>query len=194
MADESASSDSQAWLGSAERLGMSRAWIEANARFEAAFNARDPDSVVDLLSPDFHIDATAMAVTGHNRTFSGAAGLREWVADTFAPFDEESRYEIVYIVAVGEDFVVKSERIVGHGARSGRTARTAVDQRFVGDPGRKVRPFCGLCQSPRSPRSRGAHMNGRLSRGSVHPARRWVEGRGMVAQATPGAPRAEVPA
>ena len=119
MAEGSAGSGPQAWRGSAERLGMSRAWIEATARFEAAYNSRDPDSVADLLSPNFHIDATAMAVTGHNRTFSGVAGLREWVADTFAPFDEESRYEIVDIVAVGEDFVVKSERIVGHGARSG---------------------------------------------------------------------------
>jgi len=98
---------------------MSQAQIDGHTRFAAAYDARDPDSVADLLSPDLHIDATTMAMTGHNRTFTGMAGLREWVADTFAPFDEASRYEIVDIVAVGKDFAVKSERVVGHGARSG---------------------------------------------------------------------------
>src|SRR5436190_1851615 len=54
---------------------------------------------------------------------------------------------------------------------------------------RQDQPHRNLPRPARGPRSRGVHMKGWLSRGSVDPARCWVEGRGMVARATPGAPR-----
>jgi ketosteroid isomerase-like protein len=60
---------------------------------------------------------TSTAVT--DKTYRGAEGVREWIADFFEAFDQDVRYEIEEIVADGDDFVVSVVRFVGRGARSG---------------------------------------------------------------------------
>lgn len=63
------------------------------------------------------MENTATAVT--DKTYRGAAGVREWISDFFDAFDEGAHHEIEEIVADGDDFVVSVVRIVGRGARSG---------------------------------------------------------------------------
>jgi ketosteroid isomerase-like protein len=93
--------------------------LELYERSVAAVNARDlsDELAVEIIAPDFRIENAATAVT--DKTYYGAAGVREWVRDIFEGMDEGSRYETEEILADGEDYVVARVRLVGHGLRSG---------------------------------------------------------------------------
>lgn len=98
---------------------MSQANIDISERLVAAINAREISDEVakELLAPDFRLRDTSTAVT--DKTYDGAEGLREYVSDVLAVFDEDTHFEPKEILAVGEDFVVGRLRLVGHGAKSG---------------------------------------------------------------------------
>jgi ketosteroid isomerase-like protein len=98
---------------------MSQKNVESTKRGVAALNSRElPDELAEeLLAPDYRIENVSTAVT--DRTYYGANGVREWLADFFEALDEAATYETEEILAHGEDFVVARVRIVGHGARSG---------------------------------------------------------------------------
>jgi len=93
--------------------------LELYERTVAAVNARDlsDELAAEIIAPDYRIENAATAVT--DKTYYGAAGVREWVRDMFEGMDEDSRYEIEEILADGEDYVVARVRLVGHGVRSG---------------------------------------------------------------------------
>src|SRR5271165_5018169 len=98
---------------------MSQETVELHERGVAALNARavsDELAAADLAC-GFRIENAATAIT--DKTYVGAEGVREWIRDMFAGLDEDSRYETEEILADGEDFVVASVRLVGHGAHSG---------------------------------------------------------------------------
>jgi ketosteroid isomerase-like protein len=98
---------------------MSRENLDLYERSVAAANARDisDELAAEIIAPDFRIENAATAVT--DKTYYGAAGVREWVKDIFEGMDEDSRYETEEILADGEDYVVARVRLVGHGVRSG---------------------------------------------------------------------------
>jgi ketosteroid isomerase-like protein len=66
--------------------------------------------------PEPAAENTSTAVT--DKTYYGAAGVREWISDFFDAFDPDARHEIEEVIATGEDFVVAVVRISGRGARS----------------------------------------------------------------------------
>lgn len=96
----------------------SRRNLETHARGVQAINARElPDELFEqLCTPEFRLENTSTAVT--DKTYHGAAGVREWISDFFDAFDPYARHEIEKVLATGEDFVVAVVRISGHGARS----------------------------------------------------------------------------
>jgi ketosteroid isomerase-like protein len=98
---------------------MSHENIELHHRGVAAIDAREfPDELfMELCAPEFRMENTSTAVT--DKTYYGAEGVREWIADFFEAFDQDARHEIEEIVADGDDFVVSVVRFVGRGARSG---------------------------------------------------------------------------
>ena len=98
---------------------MSQENIDLHRRASAALDAREfPDELfMELCAPEFRMENTSTAVT--DKTYVGAEGVREWIADFFEAFDQDARHEIEQIVADGEDFVVSVVRFVGRGARSG---------------------------------------------------------------------------
>ncbi len=102
---------------------MSRANEEIVLRYTEAVSARRVPE--ELLAPDFRIENVITAVT--DRTYHGAEGVRQWIADFFDVLDEDARYE-VRPIASGDDFVVGYSRIFGRGATSGMP----VDLRFYG--------------------------------------------------------------
>lgn len=97
---------------------MSQANIDLHRRGVAAIDAREfPDEVFrELCAPDFRMENSATAVT--DKTYYGAEGVREWIADFFEAFDRHAHHEIDEIVADGDDFVVSVVRFVGRGAHS----------------------------------------------------------------------------
>jgi ketosteroid isomerase-like protein len=97
---------------------MSQANIELHERAVAAINGREMSHELaeELLAPDFYMENLLTAVT--DKTYHGAAGVREWISDTFEVVGEGAHYETEEILADGEGFVVARVRIVGHGARS----------------------------------------------------------------------------
>ena len=67
----------------------------------------------DLLSPDFRLHDTVS-----DKTYVGAAGLHEWLADLLDGVGGCARCGIEEVIAVGEDFAVGSVALVGQ-AQSG---------------------------------------------------------------------------
>jgi ketosteroid isomerase-like protein len=98
---------------------MSQENIGLYERVMAALDAREMSDEVaeEILAPDFRIENLDTAITA--KTYHGASGVREWIADTFDGLDANARYEIDEIMADCDDFVVGRVRIVGQGARSG---------------------------------------------------------------------------
>jgi ketosteroid isomerase-like protein len=98
---------------------MSQENIDRHERFVAAVNTREISDEIaeELLAPDCRIVNISTPVT--DNTYSGAGGVRKWLSDTFDGLDESTRWEVEEIVADGDDFVVASVRLVGHGASSG---------------------------------------------------------------------------
>jgi len=98
---------------------MSQANVDLYERGVAAMNAREvtDELAEELLAPGFRMENTSTAVT--DKTYVGAEGVREWIRDMFEAFDDESRYGTEEIIAVGDDFVVARNRVVGRGAVSG---------------------------------------------------------------------------
>lgn len=78
-----------------------------------------------LLTPDFRIENASTAVT--EKTYYGAAGLREWARDFFEAFGDDVRWE-VETLAHGDGYLVSLNRLVGHGAASG----APLDLRWTG--------------------------------------------------------------
>lgn len=93
--------------------------VELYERLMAALDTREmSDELADeMLEPGFRIENASTAVT--DKTYFGAQGVREWIANTFDGLDAHARYGIEEILADGDDFVVGWVRIVGQGARSG---------------------------------------------------------------------------
>ncbi|HTQ68806.1 MAG TPA: nuclear transport factor 2 family protein [Solirubrobacteraceae bacterium] len=98
---------------------MSQENLDVYERAMATLAARviSDELASELLAPDFRIENAATAVT--DKTYDGAAGVREWVRDIYEGMDEDSRYETEEILADGEDYVVARVRLVGHGVHSG---------------------------------------------------------------------------
>jgi ketosteroid isomerase-like protein len=98
---------------------MSRENIDRHERFVAAVNTREISDEIaeELIAPDCRIVNISTPVT--DNTYSGVAGMRKWLSDTFDGLDEGTRWEVEEIVADGDDFVVARMSLVGHGARSG---------------------------------------------------------------------------
>jgi ketosteroid isomerase-like protein len=98
---------------------MSRENIDLHERFVAALNTREISDEIaeELIAPDCRVVNISTLVT--DNTYSGVAGVRRWLGDTFDGLDEGTRYEVEEIVADGDDFVVARMCLVGHGARSG---------------------------------------------------------------------------
>lgn len=94
---------------------MSQENVELFLRGAEAINARDVPGA--LLAPDFRIENIITAVS--DKTYHGAAGVREWLSDTFDAFAEGARYEVEEIIDDGDDFVVARVALLGNGARSG---------------------------------------------------------------------------
>ena len=97
---------------------MSQETLEIAARLTAAINTRviSDELAEDLIAPDYLIENVSTAVS--DRTFHGAAGLREWMSDTFEVLDHEARYDVEEVLADGKDFLVARVCITGRGARS----------------------------------------------------------------------------
>lgn len=94
---------------------MSHPNVELVRRGAEAINARElPEG---LVTADVRMENVSTAVT--EKTYLGAAGVRDWMNDFFDAFGEGARYEVEEIVAVGDDFVVAVNRFVGSGLRSG---------------------------------------------------------------------------
>jgi ketosteroid isomerase-like protein len=92
--------------------------INLGERLVAAVNAGAlSDALAEqLLTPDFRIDNASTAVT--DKTYYGAAGMREWARDFFEAFDGDAHWGLE-TVAHGDDYLVSMNRLVGHGAASG---------------------------------------------------------------------------
>jgi ketosteroid isomerase-like protein len=98
---------------------VSQETLDAYMEAAEAINARhvSDDAAERLLAPGFRMENLSTALT--EKTYHGAAGVREWIRDTFEVVDESSRYEVETVIANSEDFVVARVGIVGHGALSG---------------------------------------------------------------------------
>lgn len=98
---------------------MTRRNVELQRRGVAAIDAREfSDELFEALcTPDFRLENTSTAVT--DKTYWGASGVREWIADFADAFDADAHHEIENVVAEGEDFVVCVLRWAGRGSRSG---------------------------------------------------------------------------
>jgi ketosteroid isomerase-like protein len=98
---------------------MSRENVALYELFIAGLDTREISDEVaeEMLAPDFRIENVDTAITA--KTYHGAPGVREWIADTFDGLDPDARFQIDEILADGDDFVVGRVRIVGQGARSG---------------------------------------------------------------------------
>jgi len=59
-----------------------------------AVNARElSDELFEqLCTPEFRLENTSTAVT--DKTYHGAAGVREWISDFFDAFDPDARHEM----------------------------------------------------------------------------------------------------
>ena len=95
---------------------------ERIALFERATAAMNPGEFSDelaaeLLAPGYRIENLSTAL--FDKTYYGADGVREWIADIFEGLDASARFEIEEIIADGDDFVVARVRLAGHGANSG---------------------------------------------------------------------------
>jgi ketosteroid isomerase-like protein len=97
---------------------MSQENVELHRRSVAAIGARVffDEPFEELCASEFRMENTSTAVT--DKTYYGAEGVRERIAEFFEAFDEDARHEIEEIVADGNDFVVSVVRFVGRGARS----------------------------------------------------------------------------
>lgn len=113
----------------------SRHNLEIHARGVQAVNARElSDELFEqLCTPDFHLQNTSTAVT--DKTYRGAAGVREWIDDFFDAFDRDARHQIEEVIAATDDLVVAVVSIAGVGARSGAplVLRWVNVTRFEGD-------------------------------------------------------------
>ena len=98
---------------------MSQENIDRHERFVAAVNTREISDEIaeELIALDCRVVNISTPVT--DNTYTGVAGVRKWLSDTFDGLDEGTRYEVEEIVADGDDFVVARMCLVGHGARSG---------------------------------------------------------------------------
>jgi ketosteroid isomerase-like protein len=98
---------------------MSQENVKLHLRGVAAVNSREfsDELFAELCAPGFRMENTSTAIT--DKTYYGAAGVRQWISDFFEAFDDETYYENEAIIADGEDFVVARVRFVGRGLRSG---------------------------------------------------------------------------
>ena len=89
--------------------------MEIVQRVYAAFNERDADEAVDLVSPRFFFQSEFGALSG--RRYEGRVGFRRYfrdMADVWASF----QIELDEIEAVGEAVIVAyRERAIGRGSR-----------------------------------------------------------------------------
>jgi ketosteroid isomerase-like protein len=85
-----------------------------NAGVEAV-NSRVVDDA--LFTDDFEIVNVSNALT--DKTYRGAAGVREWQRDFFDVLDENARFEVTEIVEADEDYLVVRNRLVGTASASG---------------------------------------------------------------------------
>jgi ketosteroid isomerase-like protein len=93
---------------SQENLEIARRWLDALA-------ARSVPE--ELLAPDFVMENVSTAVT--HRTYSGAAGVEEWLSDFFDVLDPtDARYEAEF-TNDGANYVVAKILIAGRGRVSG---------------------------------------------------------------------------
>src|SRR5436190_3488779 len=109
----------------------------------------------------------------------GKDAIRRFFSD-LSDTGPDFRVIIECLESIGVDQVLALLRVTVSGRASGipRPHRFP-DREYLRLRRRQDQPHRNLPRPARGPRSRGAHMKGWLSRGSVDPARCWVEGRGM---------------
>jgi ketosteroid isomerase-like protein len=88
--------------------------VELASQFTDALTAGEV--LAELLAPDFRIENIKTLVT--EKTYFGADGAREWIRDTFGPLTQGGRFQIDEIVAEGDDYLVTTVSLAGHGAAS----------------------------------------------------------------------------
>jgi ketosteroid isomerase-like protein len=119
--------------------------LELHARGVEAMNARElsDELFAELCTPDFHLENTSTAVT--DKTYHGAAGVREWAEDFFDAFGEDARYEIEEVIAASDAVIVAVLSITGVGVRSGAplVLRWVNVTRFEGDKMASATGFLG---------------------------------------------------
>jgi ketosteroid isomerase-like protein len=93
--------------------------VELVRRSVAVMNSRElSDEMFEgICTPDFTITNASTAVT--DKTYRGASGAREWIADFTEAFAAGPQHELGEVLAVADDFVVARLRWSGRGARSG---------------------------------------------------------------------------
>jgi ketosteroid isomerase-like protein len=98
---------------------MSQDHGELVRRSIAAMNGRElSDETFEIFcTPDFTITNASTAVT--DKTYRGASGVREWIADFTQAFAPGAQYELGEVLADADDLVVARVRWSGYGARSG---------------------------------------------------------------------------
>jgi ketosteroid isomerase-like protein len=108
MKESSTASRDTAWAMSEENVEIVRKVIDA-------ISAREVPE--DLIAPDIHLQNVRTAVS--DNLYVGHDGVRKWQQDFFGVMDEDARLEVEDVIAFGEDCVVVTLRLAGHGAKSG---------------------------------------------------------------------------
>jgi ketosteroid isomerase-like protein len=96
---------------------MSEENVEAVRKGVKAFNERDPDAFVAVVSPDVEWD-DAIFWSGVTRTYRGRGELREWMSEVLEPW-ESLRIELTEITEAPDDRVFYGLRLTGRGKGSG---------------------------------------------------------------------------
>jgi ketosteroid isomerase-like protein len=96
--------------------------VEVVRRLIDAVNANDVPP--DLMTDDVELKNAATAVT--EATYIGYEGALKWRQDFFDVV-EDARYELDAVLAIGDDYVVIANSLVGRGAASG----VPVDMRWT---------------------------------------------------------------
>jgi ketosteroid isomerase-like protein len=92
-------------------------WAHQEIEFRFA-DGPEPSLWTGIRGMNYLSENVSTAVS--DATFDGGvAGLRQWISDTFAPLDDDARFEREELLAEGDDFLVLRVRITGRGARSG---------------------------------------------------------------------------
>jgi ketosteroid isomerase-like protein len=96
---------------------VTRDHVELVRQIVDATNRRDADAFVAALDPDVEWEDDLFG-TGGARTYRGAAGVREWLAQVWEPW-ESLHMEAVEITPAGDDLLLIGFELTASGRESG---------------------------------------------------------------------------